>query len=103
MSFRRSLEVLIDALTGHLLDTLDDSLGGGLDLLVFILKKFGEERDSVVEDNQVAFSHGLKEVLDQEESGLSRLPLLTSGLHQDSVVQLRPHGVIVDPFIHLEH
>ena len=40
MMFLSSLKVIVDALTGHLLNTLHDSLGSSLDLLVFILKQF---------------------------------------------------------------
>ena len=97
-----SFEIVVDALTCHLFDTRDDSLRRSLHQLVLVLQEFREERNGVVEDDQVALSHGLEQVLDHDQGRLSRLPLFSSSLHENGVVELDPHGVIVDTVVHLE-
>ena len=80
----------------------NDSLGRALDLFVIILEQLAQEWNRIIQNDQVALTQSLKQVLDHHQGGLPGLPLVRSCLHDDCIVHPDPHGIIVYPIIHLE-
>ena len=70
---------------------------------MLVLKQLAKERNGVVQDYQVAFAKILEQVLNHQQGGLPRLPVLAPCLHEKGVVEADPHRVVIDAIINIEN
>ena len=94
----------MNCLASKCLYLLDDLLGSCLHKRLFVFERLGDEGEGVVEDDQVALTQLGKHVLYHLEGGETNLPwVLSSCLHENSIVEADRQVVIVDTLHHLEN
>ena len=86
----------MDAVTSHLLDSGDDGLGSGFNIRILVLHSLREEWNGVIKQDQVSLADSVEQVLDDLEGPESDLGRGISGVHENVIVDLLPHVVIVN-------